>query len=46
MATVSSICEECEGKRFQAEVLEYSFGGKNISEVLQMPVTRHRFSFR
>ncbi len=39
MATVESTCEECEGKRFQAEVLEYEFGGKNISEVLTMSVT-------
>jgi excinuclease UvrABC ATPase subunit len=38
MAGVSSVCEECEGKRFQAEVLEYKFGGKDISEVLAMPV--------
>ncbi len=39
MAGVASICEECEGKRFQAEVLEYEFGGKDISEVLAMSVT-------
>jgi excinuclease UvrABC ATPase subunit len=38
MATVESICEECEGKRFQAAVLEYRFGGKDISEVLAMSV--------
>jgi excinuclease UvrABC ATPase subunit len=38
MAGVATICEECEGKRFQAEVLEYKFGGKDISEVLAMPV--------
>ena len=38
MAGVATTCEECEGKRFQAEVLEYKFGGKNISEVLSMPV--------
>ena len=38
MATVESPCEECEGKRFQAEVLTYTFGGKNISEVLALPV--------
>jgi excinuclease UvrABC ATPase subunit len=38
MAGVASICEECGGKRFQAEVLEYKFGGKDISEVLAMPV--------
>src|SRR4051794_19348574 len=39
MATVESPCEECEGKRFQAQVLEYTFGGKDISEVLAMSVT-------
>jgi excinuclease ABC A subunit len=38
MAGVSAPCEVCEGKRFQAEVLEYTFGGKDISEVLAMPV--------
>ncbi len=38
MAGVATVCEICEGKRFQAEVLEYSFGGKNISEVLTMSV--------
>jgi len=38
MATVSTVCEECEGRRFQAAVLEYRLGGKNISEVLTMPV--------
>jgi excinuclease UvrABC ATPase subunit len=39
MATVESTCDECEGKRFQASVLEYTLGGKNIAEVLAMPVT-------
>jgi excinuclease UvrABC ATPase subunit len=38
MAAVATTCEECEGKRFQSEVLEYTFGGKDISEVLAMPV--------
>jgi excinuclease UvrABC ATPase subunit len=38
MAGVATICEECEGKRFQADVLKYTFGGKNISEVLGMSV--------
>ncbi len=38
MAGVASTCEECEGKRFQAEVLEYELGGKDISEVLAMSV--------
>jgi excinuclease UvrABC ATPase subunit len=39
MAGVTSICEECEGKRFQASVLDYQLGGRDISEVLAMPVT-------
>jgi excinuclease UvrABC ATPase subunit len=39
MATVESPCEECEGRRFQASVLEYHLGGKDISEVLAMPVS-------
>ncbi|RLP71487.1 excinuclease ABC subunit UvrA [Mycetocola manganoxydans] len=39
MATVESPCEVCEGKRFQASVLEYTFGGRDISEVLAMSVT-------
>ncbi len=39
MATVATTCEECEGKRFQAAVLEYEFGGRDISEVLAMSVT-------
>ncbi|GLX02024.1 excinuclease ABC subunit UvrA [Microtetraspora sp. NBRC 16547] len=39
MAGVATTCEECEGKRFQAEVLEYTFGGRDISEVLAMSVT-------
>jgi len=39
MAGVSTPCEECEGKRFQAAVLEYTLGGRDISEVLAMPVT-------
>ncbi|MGP9501287.1 ATP-binding cassette domain-containing protein [Specibacter sp. AOP5-B1-6] len=38
MAGVSTVCEECEGRRFQAAVLEYHLGGKNISEVLSMSV--------
>jgi excinuclease ABC A subunit len=38
MDTVTTPCEVCEGKRFQAEVLEYELGGKNISEVFEMPV--------
>ncbi len=39
MATVESTCEECEGKRFQASVLEYTLGGRNIAEALAMPVS-------
>ncbi len=39
MDTVATPCEECEGKRFQASVLEYKLGGRNIAEVLAMPVT-------
>ena len=39
MAGVATVCEECEGKRFQAEVLTYLLGGKDISEVLAMSVT-------
>ncbi|MEV0731858.1 excinuclease ABC subunit UvrA [Polymorphospora sp. NPDC050346] len=39
MATVASTCEECEGKRFDASVLKYHLGGRDISEVLAMSVT-------
>ncbi len=39
MAGVAIPCEECEGKRFQASVLDYYLGGRDISEVLAMPVT-------
>jgi excinuclease ABC A subunit len=39
MAGVATTCEECEGKRFDASVLEYRLGGRDISEVLAMPVT-------
>jgi excinuclease UvrABC ATPase subunit len=38
MAGVATTCEECEGKRFQAKVLEYEYGGRDISEVLAMSV--------
>ncbi|MGU3437526.1 ATP-binding cassette domain-containing protein [Actinomycetes bacterium M1A6_2h] len=38
MAGVATTCEVCEGKRFQADVLEYLFGGKNIGDVLAMSV--------
>ena len=39
MAGVATTCEVCGGKRFDASVLEYHFGGRDISEVLAMPVT-------
>ncbi len=39
MAGVATTCEECEGRRFQASVLEYTLGGRNIAEVLEMPVS-------
>ncbi|MGW7466462.1 ATP-binding cassette domain-containing protein [Streptomyces xantholiticus] len=39
MAGVATTCEECEGKRFEASVLEYQLGGRDISEVLAMSVT-------
>ncbi len=38
MAGVTSICEECEGRRFQAAVLDYRLGGLDIAEVLDLPV--------
>ncbi len=38
MAGVSTVCEDCEGKRFQASVLEYKLGKLNIAEVLDLPV--------
>ncbi|OIJ94566.1 ATP-binding cassette domain-containing protein [Streptomyces colonosanans] len=39
MAGVATVCDDCEGKRFQASVLEYRLGGRDISEVLAMSVT-------
>ena len=39
MDTVATTCEVCEGKRFEAAVLEYELGGNNISEVFEMSVT-------
>ncbi|MEU0008629.1 excinuclease ABC subunit UvrA [Streptomyces sp. NPDC006314] len=39
MAGVATTCEECEGKRFEASVLEYHLGGRDISEVLAMSVS-------
>ncbi len=44
MAGVATVCEECEGRRFQAEVLEYTLAGRNIAEVLAMSAAdAHRF---
>jgi excinuclease UvrABC ATPase subunit len=40
MAGVAVTCEECDGKGFDASVLEYRLGGRDISEVLAMPVER------
>ncbi|WP_328646242.1 excinuclease ABC subunit UvrA [Amycolatopsis sp. NBC_00348] len=45
MAGVASVCEECEGKRFTPDVLTYTLRGKNISEVLAMPVSEAREFF-
>jgi excinuclease UvrABC ATPase subunit len=38
MAGVTTVCEDCEGKRFQASVLEYELGGLDIAQVLDLPV--------
>ncbi|MFF7177381.1 ATP-binding cassette domain-containing protein [Streptomyces sp. NPDC008121] len=46
MAGVATTCEECGGKRFQAAVLEYRLGGRDISEVLAMPVAEADEFFR
>ncbi|MEV5501213.1 excinuclease ABC subunit UvrA [Nonomuraea fuscirosea] len=46
MAGVSSVCEQCEGRRFTPEVLTYELRGKNISEVLEMPISEARDFFR
>jgi excinuclease UvrABC ATPase subunit len=45
MAGVATTCEECEGKRYQASVLDNHLGGRDISEVLAMPVTEAREFF-
>ncbi|HEX6116145.1 MAG TPA: excinuclease ABC subunit UvrA [Solirubrobacterales bacterium] len=45
MRGVATVCEECEGKRFTPEVLEYELHGKDISEVLAMPVSEARELF-
>jgi len=39
MAGVTSVCEECDGRRFQAAVLDYRLGGLNIAEVLDLSVS-------
>ena len=38
MAGVATPCDECEGRRYNAEVLEYTFGGKNIAQVLELSI--------
>jgi excinuclease UvrABC ATPase subunit len=45
MAGVAVTCEECEGRRFEASVLEYRLGGRDISEVLAMAVTEAKEFF-
>jgi excinuclease UvrABC ATPase subunit len=45
MASVATVCEVCEGKRFEPDVLQYELGGKDISEVLAMPVTEAEVFF-
>jgi excinuclease UvrABC ATPase subunit len=45
MAGVATTCEQCEGRRFQAAVLDYRFGGRNISDVLTMSVTEAKEFF-
>src|ERR1700687_3367079 len=45
MAAVETVCEECEGKRFQASVREYHLGDRDISEVLAMSVTEAKEFF-
>src|SRR6476660_6765602 len=46
MASVSTVCEVCEGKRFDQSVLEYHLGGRDISEVLGMSVTEAEEFFK
>jgi excinuclease UvrABC ATPase subunit len=45
MASVTTTCEECDGKRFQASVLEHRFGGRDISDVFAMSVVEAREFF-
>ncbi|MBO2531147.1 MAG: excinuclease ABC subunit UvrA [Thermobifida fusca] len=46
MAGVATVCETCEGKRFQASVLKYTLGGRTISDVLEMSVREAEEFFR
>ncbi|MEV6275949.1 excinuclease ABC subunit UvrA [Nocardia sp. NPDC051832] len=46
MAGMETVCEVCDGKRFMAEVLDYKLGGRDISEVLAMPVAEAEEFFR
>ncbi|MHA7132942.1 ATP-binding cassette domain-containing protein [Oerskovia turbata] len=45
METVSTPCEDCGGRRFQAAVLDYTLGGLNIADVLDLPVAKAREFF-
>jgi excinuclease UvrABC ATPase subunit len=45
MDTIETPCEDCGGKRFQASVLEYRLAGKDITEVLDLPVSEARVFF-
>ena len=45
MAGVATTCDVCDGKRFDASVLEYRLGGRDISEVLAMSVTEAQAFF-
>ncbi|MDL9935938.1 excinuclease ABC subunit UvrA [Gordonia sp. ABSL1-1] len=45
MAGVATVCEVCDGKRFQAEVLEYTLGGRDIDQVLSMSVAQAQAFF-
>jgi excinuclease UvrABC ATPase subunit len=45
MAGVETVCEVCEGKRFEASVLEYLYGGRTIADVLTMPVSEAKEFF-
>lgn len=45
MASIETVCEVCEGRRFEASVLEYTLGGRNISEIFTMPVAEAKEFF-